>query len=114
MEWEIGHPSYNLALAHFHRRCVTSTQVASTRTTVHQNQVMTRHWHVKDVYTCLHLPLLCLCISPLKEGLAWIRIGSCSKLTHNNPVGSHVPTVRITAQVATLVGDPTCSCDMKT
>ena len=53
------------------------------------------------------------CISPLKDGLAWIRIGSCSKLIHNNPVGRHVSTVSFTAQVATLIGDSTCGCDMK-
>ena len=52
-------------------------------------------------------------ISPLKDGLAWIRIGSCSKFTHNNPVGSHVPTISFTTQVTTLVCDPTCGCGMK-
>ena len=56
---------------------------------------------------------LTACISPLKDGLAWVRIGNCSKLTHNNPVGSHVPTVSFTAQVTTLVCDPTCDCDKK-
>ena len=52
-------------------------------------------------------------ILPLKDGHAWIRIGTRSKSTHNNPVGSHVPTISFTTQVTTLVCDPTCGCGMK-
>ena len=64
--------------------------------------------YTSPVYTCL-----CQSHAPLKNGLARIRIGNCSKLAHNNPVGSHVPTVSFTAQVTTLVCDPTCGCDKK-
>ena len=76
---------------------------------------MRRKWDLRDlqcVATQLHLPVSSshASISPLKDGLAWIRIGTCSKLTHNNPVGSHVPTISFAMQVATLVCDPTCGC----